>query len=67
MSEFLPCDVRAVEPDAAIVDALARLQLIAQRRELELRLQNVPPELVELIEFMGLGDVLVVESRWETE
>ena len=52
------CDVRSVAPDAVTVDALARLQLAAHRNGRKVRLQNVSPELLELVEFMALDDVL---------
>ena len=44
--------------DLGTVDALARLQLAARRLGLELRLCRAPPELVELVHFVGLGEVL---------
>lgn len=52
------CDVHRVEPDAVTVDALARLQLGARRTGCAVRLLNASPELRELVEFMGLTDVL---------
>jgi ABC-type transporter Mla MlaB component len=52
------CDVQSVEPDAVTVDALARLQLAARRRQCQVRLRNASDELVELVAFMGLSDVL---------
>jgi ABC-type transporter Mla MlaB component len=52
------CDVTGVEPDAVTVDALARLQLAARRRGCQVRLRNASDELVELVCFMGLRDVL---------
>jgi ABC-type transporter Mla MlaB component len=52
------CDVQGVEPDAVTVDALARLQLAARRRQCQVRLRNASDELVELVAFMGLSDVL---------
>jgi ABC-type transporter Mla MlaB component len=52
------CDVRGIEPDAVTVDALARLQLGAQRHRCQVRLRHASDELLELIEFMGLTDVL---------
>jgi hypothetical protein len=51
-------DVRDVDPDAVTVDALARLQLAARRLSCRLLLCNASPELLELVEFMGLADVL---------
>src|SRR5919198_3083064 len=52
------CDVSGVGPDAVTVDALARLQLAARRQGCQVRLRRASPELVELVEFMGLEDVL---------
>jgi ABC-type transporter Mla MlaB component len=52
------CDVAGVEPDAVTVDALARLQLAAHRRDCQVRLRGASPELLELVDFMGLADVL---------
>jgi len=40
------------------VDALARLQLVAGRLGFTLRLRGASAELLELIWFMGLADVL---------
>jgi ABC-type transporter Mla MlaB component len=45
---------RVVRPDAATVDALARLQLTARRLGLGVRLRKTSAELRELIAFMGL-------------
>ena len=47
-----------VEPDAVVVDALARLQLAARRTGCQVRLRNASRELLELVAFMGLCDVL---------
>jgi hypothetical protein len=52
------CDVPGVEPDAVTVDALARLQLAARRRGCRIVLRNASAELVQLVGFMGLEDVL---------
>jgi ABC-type transporter Mla MlaB component len=54
----LACDVTGVEPDAVTVDALARLQLGARRHGCTVRLQGASPELLALVAFMGLRDVL---------
>ena len=56
-------DVRHLQPDAVTVDALARLQLAAKRSESQLLLRGASTELRELVDFMGLGDVLVVEAQ----
>jgi ABC-type transporter Mla MlaB component len=45
--------------DAGTVDALARLQLTARRSGACVRLHNATPRLVELVEFMGLNEVLL--------
>jgi ABC-type transporter Mla MlaB component len=52
------CDVRGVEPDAVTIDALARLQLAARRHGCQVRLRHASRELLELVAFMGLRDVL---------
>ena len=57
-SDIVPCDVHGVYPDAVTVDALARLQLAAGRLGCQVRLRDASDELVELVEFMGLTDVL---------
>lgn len=51
------CDIAGVEPDAVTVDALARLQLAAQRRGCCVRLRNASAELLDLVELTGLGNV----------
>ena len=56
-------DVRHFQPDAVTVDALARLQLAAKRNESQLLLRGVSSELRELVDFMGLSDVLAVEPQ----
>ena len=52
------CDVRGVEPDAVTVDALCRLQLASRRRRCQIRLRNASDELLTLVAFMGLSDIL---------
>ena len=52
------CEVGGVEPTAATVDALARLQLAARRFGCQVRLLNASDGLLELVAFMGLTDVL---------
>ena len=52
------CDVRSVDADAVTVDALTRLQLAARRHGCQVRLRNASSELRELLDFMGLRDVL---------
>ena len=52
------CDVSGVGANAATVDALARLQLAARRHGCQVRLRHASDELLELLDFMGLSDVL---------
>jgi ABC-type transporter Mla MlaB component len=52
------CDVSGVDPDAVTVDALARLQLGARRHGCTVRLRHATGTLRELVELMGLTDVL---------
>ena len=54
-------------PTAATIDQLARLQLNARRCGRELELVNANPYLLELIGFVGLAEVLRVESRRQAE
>jgi hypothetical protein len=53
------CRVRDVAPDAVTVDALARLQLAAHRYGCRVRLREASADLLDLVAFMGLTDVLV--------
>jgi len=59
---MIVCDVGALASDVGAVDALARLQLIARRLGLEIRLRHASGELQELLAFVGLRDVLRVEA-----
>ncbi|MGH3001203.1 MAG: STAS domain-containing protein [Gaiellaceae bacterium] len=52
------CDVQGVEADAVTVDALARLQVAARRNRCRIRLRHGSDELLELVAWMGLDDVL---------
>jgi ABC-type transporter Mla MlaB component len=52
------CDVSGVDPDGVTIDALARLQLAARRHGCQVRLRHASSELLELLAFMGLSDVL---------
>ncbi len=61
------CDLRRVVADADAIDALARIQLEAQRLGLELRLCHASGELQELVAFAGLEDVLLLEPFREAE
>jgi hypothetical protein len=57
------CDLSGARPTAATVDSLARLALLLRREGSRLVLYHATPELVELIAFMGLADVLRVERE----
>jgi ABC-type transporter Mla MlaB component len=52
------CDVAGIDPDCVTVDALARLQLAARRTGCQVRLCHASPELLDLVAFMGLSNVL---------
>jgi ABC-type transporter Mla MlaB component len=66
-TELVICDVAAlVEPDAATVDALARLQLTARRLGCKVLLRHACGELQQLLAFAGLSDVLPMVLRVET-
>ena len=55
------CDLSGARPTAATVDSLARLALLLRREGSRLVLRGASPELLELIAFMGLTEVLGVE------
>lgn len=52
------CDVSRAAPDAVTVDALARLGLLARRHDRRLHVRGASPQLLELIDFMGLRAAL---------
>jgi hypothetical protein len=56
----LPLD--GLRPDLALVDALARLQVAARRRGRSLELREPCRELCELLELVGLADVIVAQA-----
>ena len=67
-AEIAICDVSGVQVDAVTVDALARLQLAARRHGCRIRLcGSASPELLALVEFMGLTDVLPCGERASPE
>jgi ABC-type transporter Mla MlaB component len=57
-AEVAFCDVAGLGPDAVTVEALARLQLGARRLGCQVRLQQASSELLQLVAFMGLTEVL---------
>jgi ABC-type transporter Mla MlaB component len=52
------CDVACARADVLTVEALARLQLAARRHGCRVTLRHASEELLQLIAFMGLRDVL---------
>lgn len=58
-ADVVHCDVAGVSPDAPTVEALARLHLAAKRHGCQMRLRNASAELMDLVGFMGLGEVLI--------
>ena len=60
-------DASSLASDVLTVDALARLQLSAQRNGRLLRLRAVSADLQDLIELVGLSEVLGVEPRGQPE
>ena len=57
-ASILHCEVAGVGADAVAIDALARLALVARRRGCAVRLCGASEELLALVAFMGLADVL---------
>jgi ABC-type transporter Mla MlaB component len=61
-ADVLVCDVGAfVLPDAVAVEALARLQLTARRLGRQVRLRHASVELKQLLDLVGLADVVPPE------
>jgi anti-anti-sigma regulatory factor len=58
----LVCDLSGVQPSCATIDALARLAVALRRQGTRLHLRHASPEVIELIDFMGLAEVLRVET-----
>lgn len=60
-TKVLLCDVAGlVHPGAESVDALARMQLIGRREGTSIYFRGASAELRELLEFVGLDDLLEV-------
>ncbi|MFG2428596.1 STAS domain-containing protein [Streptomyces sp. NPDC048590] len=59
------CDLAGVvRPDLAVVEAVARLSLIARRAGgRTLRLRGTPPELVTLLDLLGLAEVISMAEQ----
>jgi hypothetical protein len=58
--EAIACDVSALAAEAAAIDALARLALVAKRLGCPLKVRRASPELRDLVELCGLSDALGV-------
>ena len=52
----------STRPDLAVVDTLARLALTARRLGAAVRLRNAGPELLGLVEFVGLDDLIATDD-----
>jgi len=52
----------SAQPDLGVIDSLARSALMARRRGGAITLRGAGPQLVRLIHFVGLDDVLVVDD-----
>ena len=62
-AELVVCDVGTLaDPDAGTVDALARLQLTARLLGRQVRLRHASADLQELLDFMGLSDVVPLQA-----
>jgi hypothetical protein len=57
----------ASAPDVAMVDALARMQLVARRAGWAIRVGTACPEVCELIELTGLAEALALETIGQPE
>ena len=61
------CDVGHCCADLATANALARAHVNARRAGKELRFVNETRELRELLDFVGIGDVLLGRRQRKTE
>ncbi len=52
----------AARPDVALVDALARLQLVARRLGCSIRLRHASADLLGLLDLLGLAHVVTDEE-----
>ncbi len=65
---LIVCDVGALlDPDAVTVDALARLQLTAQRYGRQLRVRDASGQLRDLFALIGLSDVVRLDPLLRIE
>lgn len=58
---------RSGRPDLSVVEELARLQLAARRRGCVIRLRHACPALSELLDLVGLGEIVTGGARLWTE
>ena len=69
--EVIVCEAGRLAADGTTVDALARMQLLARRQGYRIQLRGASPELLELLEFVGLSDLFGVGlgrwHSWQTE
>jgi hypothetical protein len=66
-SEIVVRCPNAGRADLSLIDALARLQLVAQRMGWSLRVRGPSAQLRALIDFVGLAGVLALEPGGEAE
>jgi len=67
-AKLVICDVRALtKPDAATVDALARLQLTARRLGSQVRLRHACGALQDLLALVGLSEVVPLSAASRLE
>lgn len=52
--ERIDCDARLAPAELAMVERLARMQLVAREHGFRMRLHNASPELIRLLELCGL-------------
>jgi hypothetical protein len=55
------------EPDPGLLEALVRLQLTAMRFGTRVELTNACPRLLDLLELVGVDDLLGVEREGDAE
>ena len=67
-TSLLVCDVGGlIQPDAAAVDAICRIRLASRRARSHLRLRGASSDLLDLLDLMGLCEVLPGAPRSELE
>ena len=63
MTTVVELDVARISPaDLEAVDALARLQLVATRRGVRLRLCNPSSDLLDLLDLVGLAELFAPDG-----